>query len=74
MTTQQYIRNFKPNSHGLKAFFAKLKHNLYCRPRICLKDRAEYKKLAALPDYLLRDVGIRRGEINVKLNKPFWWS
>lgn len=36
--------------------------------------QAEYERLAELPDYLLKDTGIKRSDINLKLNKPFWWS
>jgi len=38
------------------------------------QDKKEYKQLAQLPDYLLRDLGIKRSDINMKLDKPFWWS
>lgn len=34
----------------------------------------DYKELAQLPDYLLKDVGISRSQLNFKLNKPYWWS
>jgi uncharacterized protein YjiS (DUF1127 family) len=42
------------------------------------KKRAEYQKtyrhLATQPDYILKDAGITRAELNVKLDKPWWWS
>jgi uncharacterized protein YjiS (DUF1127 family) len=36
--------------------------------------RKDYEKLAELPDYILKDVGITRHQINTQLNKPWWWS
>jgi len=38
------------------------------------QDKKEYEQLAQLPDYLLRDLGIKRSDINMKLDKPSWWS
>lgn len=35
---------------------------------------ADYQHLAQMPNYILRDLGISRAELNVKLSKPFWWS
>ena len=38
------------------------------------RDHQDYKAMAELPDYLLKDTGVSRAELNLKLNKPWWWS
>ena len=70
MTTQQNIRLNKL-SLGI---FDRLTSLFNGRRSAKHRERRDYEQLAALPDYLLRDVGIKRSEINVKLGKPFWWS
>ncbi len=30
------------------------------------------RDLARLPDHLLRDIGLGRGDVEVEINKPFW--
>ncbi len=70
MTTQQHIRLNKL-SLGI---FNRIIHLLAIRKSRKSLERREYEQLASLPDYLLRDVGIKRSDLNLKLDKPFWWS
>ncbi len=30
------------------------------------------RELAALPEHLLRDIGLGRGDVEVEISKPFW--
>ncbi|UUX48952.1 DUF1127 domain-containing protein [Nisaea acidiphila] len=36
-----------------------------------LRDRQDYEHMRDLPDYLLKDIGVTRTEIEEKLNRPF---
>ena len=70
MTTQQHIRLNKLSL----GFFDRIRQLFSVRRSEKERERRDYEQLAALPDYLLRDVGIKHSDINVKLGKPFWWS
>lgn len=65
------------NVSYIKLFLQRLEE-LAKQRRTNLKTRhqrqREYQQLAGLPDYLLKDMGIKRADLNLKLNKPFWWS
>lgn len=78
MTTQIHIRLDKSNSQLLRPmaqpFWAQVKDTLISILPKTNQAKRDYEHLAELPDYLLKDLGIQRSEINAKLNKPFWWS
>jgi uncharacterized protein YjiS (DUF1127 family) len=44
----------------------------WARLMVCIETSRQRRALAALPDYLLRDVGLRRSEADVESAKPFW--
>ena len=70
MTTQQHVRINKLS----RGIFSWLKSLFPAKDQMKERERRDYERLAALPDYLLRDVGIKRSDLNLKLDKPFWWS
>lgn len=78
MTTYNHVSTVKSKHHWLstlkKAVLRSLKGLTIEQMLVNEQYRQDYRQVAKLPDHLLKDVGISRAEINLKLNKPFWWS
>ncbi|MFQ3231096.1 hypothetical protein [Reinekea sp.] len=74
MTTQDQVRFTNTKSEPISldlSFFASFKRTLSLLKKN-LEDKRAYQNMAQLPDYMLKDMGVGRNEIQTKLENPWW--
>ncbi len=64
-----------PPSHSegsSEPFFAQIWHRANARLHLWHERAVTRHELAELDDYILRDIGMTRGDVMREANKPFW--
>ena len=74
MTTQDQVRFITAKHTGYRldlSFLNSIKQGFF-QLKKAYNDKRTYKNMSTLPDYILKDIGITREDIQAKLENPVW--